>query len=853
MASASAMDKLPHALATSLDEPQRAHFLSTVQKMQRDINCLSEDNKGVRRRALKSIKTQTIEQGFASWDHLAAEAVLNYLLKPLVRCYSDSSESCRETAVELLSDLLKVKPAMDTVLPYLIPIYVARLGQKTLTEPTEEIRLALMTQLEQVIVMSRDDNGIYIDELVQIFTRTIVDPFPEVMRLGCRCTALTAKAVPQRFHMASESLVAPLLTALNHQHSKVRNVSIRAIGATVQHGQSELLDKFRGPLSRRTMDHNPTVRKSLYTIAGRWLCEYRDRHSFYHKILPILLSGETDEVEDIATLAREAFIKAGRQFEEENRDRLKDHIDFGKDDAAPLGCRELVRENFSKILPGLLQDLTDWSAPNRIQASRLLYTLLTYEEKNITMHLGKTLEGLAIAVSDDEPDVAKMAVSCCKTIGRYTDCEAWVGVLAPHLLDVAASPRTLASHLIVTGALVESAPLDQLKQHGHTLTQALAAPNICESQELLVQEELMLVVRAVIHRFGMDVEPLAFDLFQCLVSVLAGMTTPDIAQDVEENLTELGIVQGMSAQQVYEEHTATLLEKLAPTSVEWTRSCFKRRVFTTLVGRAGRVLGTLLGQFMPIFVANCQPEKDIEVRNSFFSLLGKLLMTAPETLDSANLFHEYAPQVLKIIMPNMVWVAGERAQVLRQASTSCLLALLYSKLITLEHLREPMTELEPLLISLMEDESVQTRLITMQTLQLLIPLYKPAFIGSYAGYDLLHQLYPALLKRLDDSNNDVRLEVCRCFIPYFGCMHKGDGYDVQLYRAHTEAIFSGMLIHLDDENPEMQQGVYAALEAAADVNPVILAEFVKEDAVKDFRNRRMCQQLKQLCDEKVGK
>jgi hypothetical protein len=39
------------------------------------------------------------------------------------------------------------------------------------------------------------------------------------------------------------------------------------------------------------------------------MLELRDRYSFWHKLLPILLSGETDDVEEIRDLARESFWK----------------------------------------------------------------------------------------------------------------------------------------------------------------------------------------------------------------------------------------------------------------------------------------------------------------------------------------------------------------------------------------------------------------------------------------------------------------------------------------------------------------------------------------------------------------
>ena len=34
---------------------------------------------------------------------------------------------------------------------------------------------------------------------------------------------------------------------------------------------------------------------------------FKDRYSYWHKIIPLLLSGEADEVQEVQTVAREAF------------------------------------------------------------------------------------------------------------------------------------------------------------------------------------------------------------------------------------------------------------------------------------------------------------------------------------------------------------------------------------------------------------------------------------------------------------------------------------------------------------------------------------------------------------------
>ena len=77
--------------------------------------------------------------------------------------------------------------------------------------------------------------------------------------------------------------------------------------------------------------------------------------------------------------------------------------------------------------------------------------------------------------------------------------------------------------------------------------------------------------------------------------------------------------------------------------------------------------------------------------------------------------------------------------------------------------------------------------------------------GNSLDHDRLHNMYPDLLKRMDDSSDDVRVAVAHTFQAYFNCFE--NDYDVSLYKAHLEAIYKGLLVHLDDPEPRIQEAV----------------------------------------------
>ena len=63
--------------------------------------------------------------------------------------------------------------------------------------------------------------------------------------------------------------------------------------------------------------------------------------------------------------------------------------------------------NFSKILSGLVNDITDWVAPTRVKSAQLLYTMVLNNEDNCTQHLDKILVGLYKGCADEEKVVVE--------------------------------------------------------------------------------------------------------------------------------------------------------------------------------------------------------------------------------------------------------------------------------------------------------------------------------------------------------------------------------------------------------------------------------------------------------------
>lgn len=122
-------------------------------------------------------------------------------------------------------------------------------------------------------------------------------------------------------------------------------------------------------------------------------------------------------------------------------------------------------------------------------------------------------------------------------------------------------------------------------------------------------------------------------------------------------------------------------------------------------------------------------------------------------------------------------------------------------------LLDVMEELMTQLRSTLEDDNMSTRLVTCRVMTRIL-----STVGTSLDDHRLHNMYPDLLKRLDDSNDDVRIAITDTWIAYLACFQ--DDYQVALYRAHLEAMYKGLLIHLDDPDSRIQDAMLGGYRVA---------------------------------------
>ena len=106
------------------------------------------------------------------------------------------------------------------------------------------------------------------------------------------------------------------------------------------------------------------------------------------------------------------------------------------------------------------------------------------------------------------------------------------------------------------------------------------------------------------------------------------------------------------------------------------------------------------------------------------------------------------------------------------------------------------------------------------------------------------KLYPELLKRLDDASDDVRLTACGPLSALFRAMEyaqiwtEAHNFD----KTNYQYLLRGLLVHLDDPSPEIQQAIVGVLSVGMHVDPLVFVPEVL--AVRDrHRSPKLCDNL----------
>mmetsp|Transcript_21120 Transcript_21120/g.45100 ORF Transcript_21120/g.45100 Transcript_21120/m.45100 type:complete len:933 (+) Transcript_21120:93-2891(+) len=917
-----------------MDEYQE--FVLTVR---RDINCLSDADRMVRRGAIIKLEKTLISSGKVK-ELFVKRLFLEDLHKPLFRCFADQTEKCREVSVAMTLQLVDMVSLdeLENLLPLLLAALLGRIRTLPFPEQSEELRLEILRLLSHLFSLCKERLAPFAGDIIDGLAKALTDTCPDAKKECCEITKKLAACINgERISRAGAPLIASLLANLRHQQWKVRRATLDCLGsllaleAPLLAHMEEVLPHLTGLLNDRTS----AVRQCLADVLEKWLLEgftfkeplvasFDDDGSpsgfkaFEHRILVILLGAAADEdVEQVAPRALGSLERVAAAKHEARKRQAE--ADFQKEKAryetkmaklgpdapkgdAPTGPKEIevadpfdydtvrnllpepfvtgatpspltttyVHLHMPSVLPQVLGNLTQWTTDIRTAAARLLRVLLVLANRQVAPFLDQVLVHLYKASADDDQPVAAAALQCARMAGAFLDVDLVLGLVGKHLnlkvVEGGAAPAgnggvgveelwpqqrtgrqlTRTVQDVASGVKHFTALSIENRRQVYAVLSHLLRP----SPPSLTLPELKTVVRFLEEGAHQEeLLPWVFGAVQSLLKAAAENSREDWPRifdmllrmrsgeecdsaSVDSTMDELASLCGRTRRQLYEDHLSTRLSELLRNAEceLWEERSPHRHVLETLLRNAGSAASEHIGRLVPVLARQASPE-DASVP-ARIDLLGLTHFLINEE-ELAEALKAHAPAILlQVLIPNCTWRAGQSNNKIRKGGMVCIHALLQRRLADAASLNAAFTDLLPIVKSALDDSfSPDNRMIACLILSCTLSELQSEISG-----DQLREVYPELLKRLDDSNDKIRVAVCEALVMFFKCLPPN--WSRSLY----EYILRTLFVHLDDPNLEIQQGIYAVLETAIDQDFTTFINEARAAAAKSS-HPRLCEEL----------
>ena len=211
--------------------------------------------------------------------------------------------------------------------------------------------------------------------------------------------------------------------------------------------------------------------------------------------------------------------------------------------------------------------------------------------------------------------------------------------------------------------------------------------------------------------------------------------------------------------------------------------------------------------------------KEYELRMDMLALVEFLLNQ--DILTETLTF--YSEVVLKMILiPATVWKVGSPNVKVRKASVICMMRMVDNKILSKGKLKNNFMEVINVLKGCLDDDwATDIRFTGVVFVRKIIE-----YLHEELESEDYKEIYPELLKRLDDSQDGIRIATAEAFCIFF--KYLPNPWSVSLYDYTIKTIF----IHLDDQNPQIQKAIRGVLLAAARVQTEKFMEIAEEQVGK---------------------
>ena len=720
-------------------------------------------------RLSKLIFTDTVHFGMLFRNDLAL--TMSHLL-------SDESESVREACVDLFLECGKLVSS-DDWRPVLHPVtksICSRFGPSPI-ESCEEIRLKLMELVGEVVRVNfvcRDT----LDVLIMCLSYGVLDTCPDVKKAACEA----ASQLPTSANLALDvnilgPLVDGLITISHHQHWRVRTACIETLGRLLALGEPPLasvkIDQVIPCVSLACLDHAHQVRSAAVRSLGTWIhcpdtadgADWKSRLFYW---LSGLILDDSIEVASEALKRLKMNSSTTHAFPDDRIAEFTSNLQITKPHV------HFCVEGATKVVAG--KHLLVGNDVGKVNFALKILTLFASQVPGV--HAEAVLRSLSALASEDsisDPLVKQASALLTKSIlARY---------LLPILQRMIGS-AIKSSAKDAVGSLKICVYLIWANHDPNSIIEdVIALTEIASYWPVLVDlaEE---AISTLLGRHPALSDDQRWKIFDIL---LRCKTNSESSRDYDFTMAHLG-------PRVYDDFYGKALEMV--TRKPDNRSCLRDILSKADVETC--ILPSLQDTLIPLLKTMGLPtDKDdrVDARLDAMEIINILAERKALVPFGENILRE-------ILIPNLSWRSGQANSALRKVAL-----VVFRKIVSSDSVRvraSVFTDSIGVIKCCMDDSwSPDIRLLATLLLSDLIE-------GLHVSEPRVTEIYSDILKRLDDSHNEIRISASGCLVSFFGLLQRSS--DTLPVSSFTQ-IVKALLVHLDDDSSDVASAVTKALIA----------------------------------------
>ena len=472
----------------------------------------------------------------------------------------------------------------------------------------------------------------------------------------------------------------------------------------------------------------------------------------------------------------------------------------------------LIRKNMKGILDSVLEEINDFKQPShlKLKSISVLFNLVKACGVLITPYLEKILFCLYFHIENEE-EISKKCEETAQVIGLCTDQNVVIPLIVKHLseMDIKNTSQPLYCRLKVLSCVLTKI----VNVSNETVSAVIRLMNQLDifnfSENIFMKQILFYtfkLYRSFVFNLGKNCVVFHNEFFFPLLLLQSLPDTVQFHADVHSTIKLLAESCGFNCvEDLYSLELALVLEKFRDSHKQWRRNSPDRFAFDTYVRNGGAALDKHWIDVLMIVSKCSEPEFDIEIRMDMMVLLDSVVDN-PILQDQIKTYVDF--MIPEIFIPATSWRSARPNYKVRKAAMVCMIKLFKNNLIGVDSAKNFFNDILHILKSSLEDDwDPELRFLSINLLKNLLIKCIDVLTSEQ-----LVEVYPNLIKRLDDSQDSNRIQTCDVFCLFFQIAR-----NKKISESIYDYIINTSFIHLDDANENVRIAVYKFLTEASKI------------------------------------